>query len=333
MSSVLLFLIIFVFSYGIVSILNANTSENIYSSVYEPKNMQLVSEIKFSEIFKELSEIKDWEASGVIYRNGSYYVIFDNLFGFAKVNELDKNSNNKFYITGDLKNNSGYEAIMYDSMTNKFVMTIETVDTIQGMKPQIDFIEEIDDKYHISKSCIVDFIMKSENKGFEGSYLYNTKNGKKLLFGLCEGNNCTGGDESTSKGNGKIIVSEYLTDDTSLCQFKYLTTWNLPSYVKFTDYSDLAYNENSKKMAITSQEDSMLWIVKADLDTQTFKTKGDFYIFPKNTNNQTVYCNIEGVDFIDDKTIVCVSDKMKDGNKQEKQCSEKDQSIHIFKLL
>lgn len=76
----------------------------------------------------------------------------------------------------------------------------------------------------------------------------------------------------------------------------------------------------------------MVWIVDADLNTQSFKDKGAFYAFPKNSKGQTVYCNVEGINFVGRDTIVVVSDKMKGGDRQPAECGGKDQSIHLFTI-
>jgi len=55
------------------------------------------------------------------------------------------------------------------------------------------------------------------------------------------------------------------------------------------------------------------------------------YDFPKNEECETVYCNVEGVHFLDHQTILTVSDKMKKKN-QDLRCKEKDQSAHVFVL-
>ena len=54
--------------------------------------------------------------------------------------------------------------------------------------------------------------------------------------------------------------------------------------------------------------------------------------FPKSEDCHTVYCNIEGIHWINDEMILAVSDKMKGRGKQDYRCLEKDQSIHAFVL-
>jgi hypothetical protein len=59
---------------------------------------------------------------------------------------------------------------------------------------------------------------------------------------------------------------------------------------------------------------------------------GTVYNFPRDSNCEIQYCNIEGISFVDDNLLVAVSDKMKSGGKQPFRCLQKDQSIHTFVL-
>jgi hypothetical protein len=52
--------------------------------------------------------------------------------------------------------------------------------------------------------------------------------------------------------------------------------------------------------------------------------------FPRNEHCHTVYCNIEGIHFISDDMLLAVSDRVKNVGRQDRICSEKDQSIHAF---
>jgi len=97
------------------------------------------------------------------------------------------------------------------------------------------------------------------------------------------------------------------------------------------------------RVAVTSQEDSSLWIGQLlgqdektglwDIEKLAFdEDVGDVYYFPKNANCQTVYCNVEGVHFLNAEMVLTVSDKMKSKGKQDFRCFNKDQSVHVFVL-
>jgi hypothetical protein len=59
------------------------------------------------------------------------------------------------------------------------------------------------------------------------------------------------------------------------------------------------------------------------------------YDFPRDTNCNKIYCNIEGIHWYghnNKNVLVAVSDKMKNNGKQDFRCQDKDQSIHFFGL-
>ncbi|MGY0038744.1 hypothetical protein [Pedobacter sp. NJ-S-72] len=108
----------------------------------------------------------------------------------------------------------------------------------------------------------------------------------------------------------------------------------LPSSASFSDYSDLTISGN--KVAITSQEDSKLWIGTLS-GTEWALTGGKTYSFPTGNSsgvvgsgNNVLYGNVEGVSFISDTQIVVVSDKAK--SDQPSYQKFKDQSVHVFNL-
>ncbi len=55
------------------------------------------------------------------------------------------------------------------------------------------------------------------------------------------------------------------------------------------------------------------------------------YEFPTNERGKIIYCNVEGVCWLNSNRIVVVSDKYKT-QEQPKRCQQKDQSIHIFQI-
>ncbi len=43
-----------------------------------------------------------------------------------------------------------------------------------------------------------------------------------------------------------------------------------------------------------------------------------------------VYCNVEGLDFLNEDLLIAASDQMKNAGRQNSRCLAKDQSIHVF---
>ena len=117
--------------------------------------------------------------------------------------------------------------------------------------------------------------------------------------------------------------------------------------VLFVDYSAFAVHHSTQAVAITSQENSQLWVGElstgADGEFDPEKavfTEGRVYDFPRSQSSCEVqYCNIEGIHWVSgDKNadtpqmLVGVSDKMKSGGRQAASCQDKDQSVHLFTL-
>ncbi len=151
------------------------------------------------------------------------------------------------------------------------------------------------------------------------------------------------------------------------CEWKTVRILSIPTAAYFQDYSSIAVNSNGR-VAITSQEESQVWIGRlshwtspstvastdgGDDDAETVghksiaegtfdpllsefeaandgRTSSDVYNFPRAADCDVVYCNIEGVHWINDELLVAVSDQMKAGGKQGYRCIDKDQSIHVF---
>ena len=165
--------------------------------------------------------------------------------------------------------------------------------------------------------------------------------GKLTVIGLCEGNHCSE-SRKKDKGNGQMVVMQKTMDGNSTCQWKTIRKIHIPGSAMFEDYSAITLNEESGKVAISSQEESQLWVGQLlgrndaglwDIANMEFDTKqGKVFDFPKNDDCMTIYCNIEGVHWISDDMIMAVSDKMKSKGKQDYRCFEKDQSVHVFVL-
>jgi hypothetical protein len=86
------------------------------------------------------------------------------------------------------------------------------------------------------------------------------------------------------------------------------------------------------RVAIVSQENSMLWVAHLNEPDWTWSHEGRLYEFPRSADGSILYGNIEGVGWITPTRIVTVSDRRKKRNQPDKALSEKDQSVHIFEI-
>ena len=160
--------------------------------------------------------------------------------------------------------------------------------------------------------------------------------GDFYVIGLCEGNHCSESRKG-DKGNGQMVLMK-----KNNCVWETVKVIDVPKTADFTDYSDLSIRPNGK-VAITTQEDSAVWIGqllgvtdgKIDPSVVAFdedKKSHQVYYFPRSDTCKISYCNVEGVTFINDDMLMVVSDQMKGKGKQPYWCLEKDQSIHAFVL-
>lgn len=224
-------------------------------------------------------------------------------------------------------------------------------------------IDEDSDSYSVVDSCPCELEFDGASKGFEGALSIRGADGKLYLLGLCEGNHCKEGSEGKDRGNGKVVVMERVMsssdDDASVpgydCFWSTVTTLDIPAEADFQDYSAISLHRETMAVAITSQENSQVWVGKLeggtdgifDPATTFFHAEGKVFNFPRNENCELQYCNVEGIHWVeggstaggDDEgegsppqVLVAVSDKMKGHGKQPYNCLEKDQSFHLFAI-
>lgn len=163
------------------------------------------------------------------------------------------------------------------------------------------------------------------SKGFEGAFGMVGSDGAFYIAALCEGNHCSE-SRKFDKGHGQIVLMKKTVDvnNNNTCSWETVRMIDIPKTADFRDYSDIEVSA-SGKVAITTQEDSALWIGQLDgvdngvLDPQTLAFNEEEYkvlSFPKSNECLTIYCNVEGITFINDEMMMAVSDKMKGKGKQ-----------------
>jgi len=93
---------------------------------------------------------------------------------------------------------------------------------------------------------------------------------------------------------------------------------------EFKDYAALAYRD--RQLAIVSQASARLWVARVDEEARALVPGSDaVYRFPSKS-----YGNVEGIAWLSRDTLVAVSDRKK--RRQPARCTEKDQSIHLFRI-
>ncbi|XZF13512.1 hypothetical protein ACTHGU_17165 [Chitinophagaceae bacterium MMS25-I14] len=274
-----------------------------------------VAEKKIYKLLPGYNSGDDFEASGVYYLDGYFYIACDNRYKIAKIKmSLPENSNDNTLLSSG-SGDSNFEGITYDNNnTPNFFVVEESVKNGSSYQPRI---REYDGSMNYQNSMWADYYFTSSNnnKAFEG-IAWVFRGGDDYILGLVE-------------GTGKIPVLKKTSS-----QWQKVAEITLPSSVTFNDYSDIAIYGN--KVAITSQEDAQLWIGTLS-DTTWEITGGTAYEFPHGSSSGVVgagsdvlYGNIEGVSFINANQIVVVSDKAK--SDQPSYQTYKDQSVHIFNI-
>jgi hypothetical protein len=143
----------------------------------------------------------------------------------------------------------------------------------------------------------------------------------EYVLALCEGNLCGADDEGEIGGGGRIHVLRRGGD-----HWNAESVIHIPPAVRFKDYAAIALAGNW--VVVVSQQASALWVGRLHETEWEFVDDGEFYSFPRDSRGDKIYCYIEGVDWIDAKTFVVVSDAGKDGASNT--CAEANQSLHVF---
>ena len=278
-----------------------------------------VAEAKVYKLIPGYDHTDDFEASGVYYLSGYFYVACDNMFKIAKIKSTlpINSSNNSLLSTGAPgSGSSNFESITYDNNnTVNFYVTAETEKNGSVYQPRI---YEYDGSMNYQSRAWADYYFNSSNnnKGFEGT-AWIFRGGDDYMLGLVE-------------GTGKIPVLKKTSGDWIL-----VDSITLPSSVTFTDYADICLHGDT--VAILSQQDSQFWLGTLSSASWSITGPGKAYQFPLGDINGNVgagdsiiYANVEGISFLNDTQIVVCSDKAKSDQPSYQQF--KDQSVHIFTL-
>ena len=283
--------------------------------------LQLVKETKINALLPGGSQNDRLEASGVCFKDGLFYVIFDNSPHIARLESSLTPGQSANVLLRQRGETIGFEDITFHEGMQRFLIILEALPYDAGAyKPNI---EEYDPDFRYLEFAWVDFPLEGANKGMEG-ITYIQRSGQDYVLGLCEGNKCRSGKKGRKPGGGRIQILQ-----RGAKQWDKTGTLKLPKSVAFEDYACLDADEG--RIAVVSQMTSALWIGQLKEDSWEWADEGKIYQFPHDEAGEEIYCNIEGVNWVTPTQLVFVSDKRKPGE-QPKKCAEKDQSIHIFNL-
>ncbi len=283
--------------------------------------LKLVREAKICDLMPCDQPTTRYEASGVLVKDGHYFVVFDNRTEIGRfADDLQPKKTNGLF--GIAHADFGYEGITYNAAKQRYYLLVESRKHARGCYRAL--IVEYDDEFKHLKERPIDFTFKSSNKGFE-AVAHVHRDGQDYVLSLCEGNNCKCGSKGRKPGGGRVQVFEKKRKRWAHCG-----TIALPSSLPFVDYSGMSIDNG--RVAIVSQVNSMLWVGQFDEGGWTWHDSGQLYEFPRSDNGKICYGNIEGVAWISPTRIVTVSDRRKKKNQPDKGLSDKDQSVHIFDI-
>ena len=325
---------------------------------YSKHTLKSAYDLPYAALFKDTRGQKKFEASDVTIVNDAVYSVCDSSWAISKfTRDLVPFSDKNVQIGNPNRQeeDSGYEAIFEHE--GLFYVVRESVyhnhhdndqdddDSVGKEKEDVGdyhaIIEELDlgeDDYTVVRECKSEFVFEGDSKGFEGAVGFPDKNGVLYILGLCEGNHCSE-TKKNDIGNGRLVLMKKNEVKGTDCLWETVRGVSIPKSASFLDYSAIDITDEGR-VAITSQEDSAVWlghtsgISNGIIDPGVFEFEDDdssvMLQFPKDGGCHTVYCNIEGIHWMNDDMLMAVSDKMKSKGRQDFRCHEKDQSIHAF---
>ncbi|WP_055569650.1 hypothetical protein [Streptomyces atriruber] len=289
------------------------------------RELRLVKEAKIQDLIGDSAGTR-LEASGVLYRDGAFLIVCDNLTSVIRVSsELSPKAPENGVLTHDKGKKKagqaaaeGYEDLAHDEARDHYY----TLSEAEPVKPK-GFrarVQEYDAKLRPIGSAHLDFDLADANKGMEGLEWVD-RSGTGHLLALCEGNLCAGGKKGRTPGGGRIQV--FRRDGK---RWSNTATIRLPKSLPFEDYSSVSVRDG--RIAVLSQASSALWVGR--IDTKKWQVdEGKVHRLPTDNKGRTVYGNPEGVSWVSADHVVIVSDRAKKGPDNER-FRGKDQSIHLF---
>ena len=310
---------------------------------YSKRTLQLAYELPFFGLFQDPKGQTKFEASAVTLRDGTAYAVCDSSWALSQFPAtLTPFAGLQVGDPHRESDDSGYEGLFFDD--DSLYVVRESIqqhgdETYHAVLEELA-VNENNDDYTVLETCSSEFTFEGDSKGFEGAVAVHDLEGHLVVLGLCEGNFCSEKHKDEA-GNGKVVaMRKDVEADGNSCIWRTIRVLDVPSSAYFRDYSDMTLDDATGKVAVASQEESQLWVGQLvgripsglwDVDNMYFDTNvGKVYDFPKNDNCETIYCNIEGVHWMSENTIMAVSDKMKGKGKQDFRCFDKDQHVHVF---
>jgi len=280
--------------------------------------LTLVREVRCSDLFGDA--LDRYEASGVEYDGKALRVVFDNSWKLAVVSpELDKASARLIDPDPRLRGSSDLEGLAYDAQGRLWGV-------IEGARLESGSVHGLLVAYK-DDSALGPAKLPAElpdgGKGYEGLACVE-RDGKTVLLALLEGNHGEGGKRGKDEGHGRIHA--YVVDPAKQ-DLPPPQVLEVPAAAAFRDYAGI--DVLGDRVAIVSQSSGRLWVGAFKPGTLEFAGPGQVYDFPLDEEGaeRATYDRLEGVVWLDEQTLVCVSDRAKPD-----ESDAHDQAIHVLRL-
>ena len=271
--------------------------------------LELIREEKLARLLPRRKSNAALEASGVaLLDDGTVLVVFDNLNRVARIDlSLERREVNRFFKAPSP--GTGFEDIAVDRRRKRIFCLIEALEDVDGRFR--GFVAEYDANQRFIACTPLSTRLVNKNKGLEGLAHVRLR-GREHLFALYEGN--------LGRGGARIDAFARAKDGG----WKRSHRVRLPRSAQFEDYAAISYREG--RLALLSQASARVWVARVDERARAIVPGSEaVYRFPGKA-----YGNVEGIAWLSHDTLIAVSDRKK--SRQPERCSEKDQSIHLFRI-
>ena len=283
--------------------------------------LELVQGSKFYPLLAGSEPDDRYEASGVAVRGEHLIVIFEDTPHVARIHRTLTPDHPDSRLFRQMTPIHGYVDISYDAQGKRFFLLGEARKDPVGNKQKPVINQFAYDFLYLDQDW-VDFPEDGKDNQL-GGLSYIRRDDQDYLLATCAGNLCLGGRKGKQPGGGRLLIFQNKGQIWALRE-----KLELPKHVAFRNYVNVAIRGN--RLAILSQETSALWICELSDSEWRFTSDGQVYRFPTNNSGEQAYCNLQGIDWMDDDHIVAVSGRRK--GRQNRICGEKDQSVHLFRI-
>jgi len=273
------------------------------------RKLELLREEKLFRLLPGRTKHSRLEASGVaLVDDKTALVVFDNINQVARIDlSFKRHPSNALLAAPSL--GLGFEDITIDQRAHRVFCLVESVEDCDGMLH--GFVAEYDQSGRFIRCSRLPARLAKANKGFEGIE-HEWRAGREYLYALYEA--------AHKPGKGHIEVFVRARDGG----WKPSHQIQLPKRAEFEDYAAMSYRY--RKLAVVSQDSARVWVAHIDEKARAvIPGPQPVYRFPSKR-----YGNVEGIAWLAPDILVAVSDRTK--KRQPARFSDKDQSIHLFRV-